>query len=168
MGSRSSPARSRAGVTARSARTPPATGSAATEGAGTPRRACRLRPPRSVEPSSATTTSTAAGSSGPTLGISSTPWRRGATLSGSTSGGLSREDRGRRRHSRGDGHRGDRGVYHALVSRFLHTMVRITDPEKSRAFYEALGFTFAGDFDIVRDGEVEATNYFFSMGDQES
>jgi lactoylglutathione lyase len=51
---------------------------------------------------------------------------------------------------------------------FLHTMVRITDPGRSRAFYEALGFTFAGDFDIVRDGEVEATNYFFSMGDQES
>ena len=47
-------------------------------------------------------------------------------------------------------------------------MVRITDPEKSRAFYEALGFTFAGDFDIVRDGQLEATNYFFSMGDQES
>jgi lactoylglutathione lyase len=47
-------------------------------------------------------------------------------------------------------------------------MVRITDPEPSRAFYEALGFTFAGDFDIVRDGQVEATNYFFSLGDQES
>ena len=47
-------------------------------------------------------------------------------------------------------------------------MVRITDPERSRAFYEALGFTFAGDFDIVRDGEVEATNYFFSLGDDES
>ena len=51
---------------------------------------------------------------------------------------------------------------------FLHTMVRVTDPEKSRAFYEALGFTFAGDFDIVRDGAVEATNYFFSLGDQDS
>jgi lactoylglutathione lyase len=47
-------------------------------------------------------------------------------------------------------------------------MVRITDPEKSRSFYEALGFSFAGDFDIVRDGEVEATNYFFSLGEQES
>jgi predicted lactoylglutathione lyase len=35
-------------------------------------------------------------------------------------------------------------------------MVRITDPEKSRGFYEALGFTFAGDFDIVHDSEVEA------------
>lgn len=54
------------------------------------------------------------------------------------------------------------------MARFLHTMCRITDPEKSRAFYEALGFTFAGDFDIVRDGEREATNYFFSIGDQES
>jgi lactoylglutathione lyase len=47
-------------------------------------------------------------------------------------------------------------------------MYRITDPERSRASYEALGFKFAGDFDIVRDGGLEATNYFFSMGDQES
>ena len=54
------------------------------------------------------------------------------------------------------------------MSRYLHTMVRITDPERSRAFYEALGFTFAGDFDIVRDGQLEATNYFFSIDDQES
>src|SRR6266704_3822030 len=54
------------------------------------------------------------------------------------------------------------------MAQFLHTMVRITDPERSRAFYEALGFTFAGDFDIVRDGQREATNYFFSMGDQEN
>ena len=46
-------------------------------------------------------------------------------------------------------------------------MVRITDPEKSRSFYEALGFTFAGDFDIVRDGELEATNYFFRFPGQE-
>jgi len=54
------------------------------------------------------------------------------------------------------------------VARFLHTMVRITDPEKSRAFYEALGFTFDRDMDIVRDGQLEATNYFFSLGDHES
>ena len=54
------------------------------------------------------------------------------------------------------------------MARFLHTMVRITDPEKSRRFYEALGFTFARDMDIVRNGEKEATNYFFNMGDQES
>ena len=52
------------------------------------------------------------------------------------------------------------------MATFLHTMVRITDPAKSRAFYEALGFRFAGEFDIVRDGQREATNYFFSIGDQ--
>ncbi len=51
---------------------------------------------------------------------------------------------------------------------YLHTMVRITDPEKSRAFYEALGFEFSRDMDIVRNGEVEATNYFFSMGGNEN
>jgi lactoylglutathione lyase len=51
---------------------------------------------------------------------------------------------------------------------FLHTMVRITDPERSRAFYEALGFRFSSDMDIVREGELEATNYFFSIGDQEN
>ena len=55
-----------------------------------------------------------------------------------------------------------------MTTRFLHTMLRITDPERSRAFYEALGFTFARDMDIVRNGELEATNYFFSLGDQES
>ena len=47
-------------------------------------------------------------------------------------------------------------------------MVRITDPERSRAFYEALGFAFSNDMDIVRNGEVEATNYFFSLGDSEN
>ena len=53
-----------------------------------------------------------------------------------------------------------------MTPNFLHTMVRITDPERSRAFYEALGFTFEREMDIVRNGEKEATNYFFSMGDQ--
>jgi lactoylglutathione lyase len=47
-------------------------------------------------------------------------------------------------------------------------MVRITEPERSRAFYEALGFRFSRDMDIVRNGEVEATNYFFSVGDHEN
>ena len=55
-----------------------------------------------------------------------------------------------------------------MTSRFLHTMVRITDPDRSRAFYEALGFTFDRDMDIVRNGEKEATNYFFSLGNDES
>jgi lactoylglutathione lyase len=54
------------------------------------------------------------------------------------------------------------------MATFLHTMYRITDPERSRAFYEALGFAYARDFDIVRDGQVEATNYFFSLGDADS
>ncbi len=54
------------------------------------------------------------------------------------------------------------------MASFLHTMVRITDPAKSRAFYEALGFRFNRDMDIVRNGELEATNYFFSIGDQEN
>jgi lactoylglutathione lyase len=54
------------------------------------------------------------------------------------------------------------------VPSFLHTMVRVTDPERSRAFYEALGFGFSRELDIVREGELEATNYFFSIGDQEN
>jgi lactoylglutathione lyase len=54
------------------------------------------------------------------------------------------------------------------VAEYLHTMLRITDPEKSRKFYEALGFTFSRDMDIVRNGELEATNYFYSMGGNEN
>ncbi len=54
------------------------------------------------------------------------------------------------------------------MAEYLHTMLRVTEPEKSRAFYEALGFTFSRDMDIVRNGELEATNYFFSMGDHEN
>jgi lactoylglutathione lyase len=42
-------------------------------------------------------------------------------------------------------------------------MVRVTDPERSRAFYEALGMEFRRDLDIVREGELEATNYFFAF-----
>ena len=54
------------------------------------------------------------------------------------------------------------------MASFLHTMVRVTDPAKSRVFYEALGFRFSSEMDIVRNGELEATNYFFSIGDQEN
>jgi lactoylglutathione lyase len=53
------------------------------------------------------------------------------------------------------------------VTRYLHTMVRITDPEASRSFYEALGLEFRRDMDIVRDGEKEATNYFFGVPGQD-
>ena len=55
-----------------------------------------------------------------------------------------------------------------MTATFLHTMVRVTDPARSRAFYEALGFQFAREMDIVRDGQKEATNYFFSLGGSES
>jgi lactoylglutathione lyase len=53
------------------------------------------------------------------------------------------------------------------MTRYLHTMVRITDPAKSRAFYEALGLEFRRDMDIVRNGETEATNYFFGVPGEE-
>ena len=46
-------------------------------------------------------------------------------------------------------------------------MYRIIDPERSRAFYEALGMEFRRDLDIVRNGELEATNYFFGFPGQE-
>src|SRR5581483_3667380 len=53
------------------------------------------------------------------------------------------------------------------MARYLHTMVRVTDPDRSRAFYEALGFEFRRDLPIVRDGQLEATNYFFAFpGDE--
>ena len=54
------------------------------------------------------------------------------------------------------------------MANYLHTMLRITDPEHSRRFYEALGFSFSRDMDIVRNGELEATNYFYSLGDHEN
>jgi lactoylglutathione lyase len=49
------------------------------------------------------------------------------------------------------------------MSHYLHTCYRITDPAKSQAFYEALGFELRKKGDIVRNGELEATNYFFGM-----
>jgi lactoylglutathione lyase len=53
------------------------------------------------------------------------------------------------------------------VPRYLHTMYRITDPARSRRFYETLGFEFRKESPIVRNGELEATNYFFAMPGQE-
>ena len=53
------------------------------------------------------------------------------------------------------------------MPRYLHTMYRITDPVRSRAFYEVLGFEFRKESPIVRNGELEATNYFFTMPEQE-
>ena len=53
------------------------------------------------------------------------------------------------------------------MTRYLHTMYRITDPERSRSFYEALGLEYRRELPIVRDGELEATNYFFGVPGQE-
>jgi lactoylglutathione lyase len=53
------------------------------------------------------------------------------------------------------------------MTRYLHTMYRITDPERSKAFYEALGFDHRRDLPIVRDGQLEATNYFFGLPGQD-
>ena len=53
------------------------------------------------------------------------------------------------------------------MTRYLHTMLRITNPERTRAFYEALGLELRRDMDIVRGGEKEATNYFFGVPGQE-
>ncbi len=57
--------------------------------------------------------------------------------------------------------------YDAAITRYLHTMLRITDPKRSRSFYEALGFEFRRELPIVREGALEATNYFFGLPGQE-
>jgi lactoylglutathione lyase len=54
-----------------------------------------------------------------------------------------------------------------MTGRYLHTMIRVTDPEKSRAFYEALGMEFRRESPIVRNGELEATLYFLGFPGQD-
>ncbi|MBD0347669.1 MAG: VOC family protein [Thermoleophilia bacterium] len=46
-------------------------------------------------------------------------------------------------------------------------MIRVTDPDRSRAFYEALGMEFRRELPIVREGHHEATNYFMGFPGQE-
>jgi len=46
-------------------------------------------------------------------------------------------------------------------------MYRITDPGRSRAFYEALGFQLVKESPIVRNDELEATNYFYRLPGQD-
>jgi lactoylglutathione lyase len=53
------------------------------------------------------------------------------------------------------------------MARYLHTMLRITEPERARAFYEALGMDFRRESPIVRNGEKEATLYFFGFPGQD-
>ena len=54
-----------------------------------------------------------------------------------------------------------------MTSRYLHTMLRVTDPEQSRAFYEALGMEFRRESPIVRNGVLEATLYFLGFPGQD-
>ena len=49
------------------------------------------------------------------------------------------------------------------MAQYLHTMYRITDPAASRAFYESLGMEFRREAPIIRNDELEATNYFFAF-----
>jgi lactoylglutathione lyase len=49
------------------------------------------------------------------------------------------------------------------MANYLHTMLRVTDPAESRAFYETLGMEFRRESDIVRDGHHEATLYFLGF-----
>ena len=53
------------------------------------------------------------------------------------------------------------------MASYLHTMLRITDPDRSRAFYEALGMESRRELPIVRNGELEATNYFLGFPGQD-
>jgi hypothetical protein len=53
------------------------------------------------------------------------------------------------------------------VPRYLHRCTASRPGAKPRVLW-ALGFASAGDFDIAHDGKLEATSYFFPMGDQES
>ena len=54
-----------------------------------------------------------------------------------------------------------------MAGRYLHTMLRVTDPEQSRVFYEALGMEFRRESPIVRGGELEATLYFYGFPGQD-
>ena len=49
------------------------------------------------------------------------------------------------------------------MANFLHTMLRVTDPARSREFYEALGMEFRRESEIVREGHHEATLYFLGF-----
>jgi lactoylglutathione lyase len=50
-----------------------------------------------------------------------------------------------------------------MTTHYLHTMLRSSDIDRTRPFLEALGYQFSRDLAIVRGGNHEATNYFFSF-----
>ena len=53
------------------------------------------------------------------------------------------------------------------IARIGSRRFRDPDPERSRAFYEALGMEFRRESPIVRNGETEATLYFYGFPGQE-
>src|SRR5207237_3353340 len=53
------------------------------------------------------------------------------------------------------------------MTRYLHTMLRITNPERGGKFYEPLGLEFRKEVPIVRAGHHEATNYFYGVPGQD-
>ncbi|MDQ3874078.1 MAG: VOC family protein [Actinomycetota bacterium] len=53
------------------------------------------------------------------------------------------------------------------MARYLHTMLRVTDPDRSCGFYEALGMERRRELPIIRDGDHEATNYFLGFPGQD-
>ncbi len=55
-----------------------------------------------------------------------------------------------------------------MTTRYLHTMLRSRDIERTRPFLEALGYAFSRELPIVRDGHHEATNYFFALPGDDS
>ncbi len=46
-------------------------------------------------------------------------------------------------------------------------MLRVTDPDRSCGFYEALGMERRRELPIIRDGDHEATNYFLGFPGQD-
>jgi len=47
--------------------------------------------------------------------------------------------------------------------RYLHTMVRTSDFDRTRGFLEALGYEFVRELPHSRNGVLEATNHFFRL-----
>ncbi len=50
-----------------------------------------------------------------------------------------------------------------MTTRYLHTMLRSSDIDRTGAFLEALGFEKTRESPIVRDGHHEATNHFYAL-----
>ena len=52
--------------------------------------------------------------------------------------------------------------------RYLHTMLRSSDFDRTRAFLETLGYEHVRELPHLRDGVQEATNHFFRLPGDES